>query len=505
MGIPASILRTFITRNPVYALRQAARDPLNAVMTNGIELKAMGNSYKILGKALTGNKEATSDVFKYGITGSNVYTGTVEDMQKQMMRMLDGKNGIDNFYAKLDTLAVNADSATRQAAFTNFRKQGMTEMEAMLATYELMPFTQRGTSASMFWLSTMVPFLNAQIQGLNVLYKAMSGKATFQEKLKVKQQFYAKGAMMFGMSVAYAVMMSDDEAYQNANDDEKYNNWFVYTPFSKEPFKVPIPFELGILFKAIPEAMVNVARGDREAGETINAIRKLIQNNIPLGPSSLPQAIKPIIEITADYSFYTGRGIVGERLKGVDPSERYNANTNEILKLIGKGTGSIPVLGEYLSPVQLEYLVRGYFGSLPLALASITNPAFSTGEAPEGRGIVSSTTPVIGSLFQPLDANGMINRAYKDMESIQRTKATYNKFIEDGNEKGISKLLDAEADKLNLAPLAGNFRSRMGNLAKEERRIKSDPDMSAAEKRELLDMIKEEKIGLSKELISARE
>ena len=138
-------------------------------------------------------------------------------------------------------------------------------------------------------------------------------------------------------------------------------------------------------------------------------------------------------------------------------------------------------------------------------MASITNPAFSTGEAPEGRGIVSSTTPVIGSLFQPLDANGMINRAYKDMESIQRTKATYNKFIEDGNEKGISKLLDAEADKLNLAPLAGNFRSRMGNLAKEERRIKSDPDMSAAEKRELLDMIKEEKIGLSKELISARE
>jgi hypothetical protein len=505
MGIPASILRTFITRNPVYALRQAARDPLNAVMTNGIELKAMGNSYKILGKALTGNKEAVSDVFKYGITGSNVYTGTVEDMQKQMMRMLDGKNGIDNFYAKLDTLAVNADSATRQAAFTNFRKQGMTEMEAMLATYELMPFTQRGTSASMFWLSTMVPFLNAQIQGLNVLYKAMSGKATFQEKLKVKQQFYAKGAMMFGMSVAYAVMMSDDEAYQNANDDEKYNNWFVYTPFSKEPFKVPIPFELGILFKAIPEAMVNVARGDREAGEAINAIRKLIQNNIPLGPSSLPQAIKPIIEITADYSFYTGRGIVGERLKGVDPSERYNANTNEILKLIGKGTGSIPVLGEYLSPVQLEYLIRGYFGSLPLALASITNPAFSTGEAPEGRGIVSSTTPVIGSLFQPLDANGMINRAYKDMESIQRTKATYNKLVEDGNEKGISNLLDAEADKLNLAPLAGNFRSRMGNLAKEERRIKSDPDMSAAEKRELLDTIKEEKIGLSKELISARE
>jgi hypothetical protein len=486
-------------------LRQAARDPLNAVMTNGIELKAMGNSYKILGKALTGNKEATSDVFKYGITGSNVYTGTVEDMQKQMMRMLDGKNGIDNFYAKLDTLAVNADSATRQAAFTNFRKQGMTEMEAMLATYELMPFTQRGTSASMFWLSTMVPFLNAQIQGLNVLYKAMSGKATFQEKLKVKQQFYAKGAMMFGMSVAYAVMMSDDEAYQNANDDEKYNNWFVYTPFSKEPFKVPIPFELGILFKAIPEAMVNVAKGDREASEAFNAIRKLIQSNSPIGLSSLPQAVKPLIEITADYSFYTGRSIIGGRLKGVDPSERYNANTNEILKLIGKGTGSIPVLGEYLSPVQLEYLVRGYLGSLPLALASITNPAFSTGEAPEGRGIVSSTAPVIGSLFQPLDAGGMINRAYKDMERIQRTQATYNKLVEDGNQKAADNLLDTRADELNLAPLAGSFRKRMGQLAKEEREIKADPTLSGPEKRKQLDELRQDRIAYAKDFISELE
>jgi hypothetical protein len=279
----------------------------------------------------------------------------------------------------------------------------------------------------------------------------------------------------------------------------------VYTPFSKEPFKVPIPFELGILFKAIPEAMVNVAKGDREASEAFNAIRKLIQSNSPIGLSSLPQAVKPLIEITADYSFYTGRSIIGGRLKGVDPSERYNANTNEILKLIGKGTGSIPVLGEYLSPVQLEYLVRGYLGSLPLALASITNPAFSTGEAPEGRGIVSSTAPVIGSLFQPLDAGGMINRAYKDMERIQRTQATYNKLVEDGNQKAADNLLDTRADELNLAPLAGSFRKRMGQLAKEEREIKADPTLSGPEKRKQLDELRQDRIAYAKDFISELE
>jgi len=203
-----------------------------------------------------------------------------------------------------------------------------------------------------------------------VLYNAFTGKATFQEKLRIKQKIWQRGMLMFGMSMAYALLMSDDEAYQNANDDERYNNWFVYVPGIDEPVRVPIPFELGIPFKALPEAIVNVMRGDRTAGEAVKALSKMIQNSVPLGPTTIPQAIKAPIEVITDYSFYTGRNIVGDRLAGVDPSERFNANTSEIAKFIGKGTGAIPFLGEYLSPVQLEYMVRGYTGSLPLALAS---------------------------------------------------------------------------------------------------------------------------------------
>jgi len=507
MGFFSRTLRSWVTRNPVYAARQIIRDPFTAVMASGVDTIPVLTSLKAMGKSIGRMRRGevgTSEIERLGLVSSNVFTGTSEDMQKILLQITSGKGGWESYLAKADALAAQGDAATREVAFNSFRKQGLSEMEAALATYETMPFTQRGTSSSLFLLSTMVPFLNAQIQGLNVLYNAFTGKATFQEKLRIKQKIWQRGMMLFGMSMAYALLMSDDEAYQNANDDERYNNWFVYVPGIDEPVRIPIPFELGIPFKALPEAIVNVMRGDRTAGEAVKALSKMIQNAVPLGPSSIPQGIKAPIEVLTDYSFYTGRSILGERLKDVDPSERFNANTSEIAKLIGKGTGQIPVLGEYLSPVQIEYMVRGYTGSLPLALASMTNPLIgsSVGEKPTAR---ASETPVFGSIFQPKDASGLINRAYKDVQAVERAGQTYKKLEEEGRDKEADAYADRFADELSLAPLVGNFKKQMGELAKEERMIKSDPNMSGAQKRAELDAIRQERIAIAKDLLSERE
>jgi len=507
MGFFSRTLRSWVTRNPVYAARQIIRDPFTATMASGVNTIPVLTSLKAMGKSIGRMRRGevgTSEIERLGLVSSNVFTGTSEDMQKILLQITSGKSGWESYLAKADALAAQGDAATREVAFNSFRKQGLSEMEAALATYETMPFTQRGTSSSLFLLSTMVPFLNAQIQGLNVLYNAFTGKATFQEKLRIKQKLWQRGMMMFGMSMAYALLMSDDEAYQNANDDERYNNWFVYVPGIDEPVRVPIPFELGLPFKALPEAIVNVMRGDRTAGEAVKALSKMVQNSVPLGPTSIPQAVKAPLEVIADYSFYTGRGIVGDRLAGVDPSERFNANTSELAKFIGKGTGQIPFFGEYLSPVQLEYMVRGYTGSLPLALASMANPLFGSaaGEKPTSR---ASEMPIVGSLFQPKNASGLINRAYKDMEAINRAGQTYKKMDEEGRTKEADAYADRFADELSLAPLAGAFKQKMGELARDEREIKSDPNLSGPEKRRQLDEIRKERIELSKELISERE
>jgi hypothetical protein len=291
----------------------------------------------------------------------------------------------------------------------------------------------------------------------------------------------------------YAAMMQDDEAYQNANDEEKLNNWFVYVPGVSEPVRVPIPFELGLLFKALPEAIVNTAFGDAKARDTLSALGKLTWNAIPI---SGPQGVKPLLETAINYSFYTGREIESDRLQRFEPGERYNDRTTELVKAIGQATN--------ISPVKIEYLIRGYMGGIPLAIGSLANPVLRSGEGgekPEGR---ASELPLFGSFFQPTDAQGLVNKAYKDVEEINRTKETWKKLEEEGRYKEANALIDAEADVMGLASLAGAFRKKIGELTKDEREVKADPSLSAKQKREELERIRQEKIDLAKELSSAR-
>ena len=491
-----NFLRKWITRNPAYALRQLIRDPLNAVFVAGLDTTPVISSMQEIAKMWRGKNEGEILLQRSGILGGQVLTGTTEDQKKILNDILSGKKGWDYRMAQLDRLSIQGDAATRVVMYNNFIKQGLSDMEATLATLESMNFNKRGISPSLFQLSIMVPFMNAQIQGLNVLYKAFRGQMPFGEKLRVKQKLVQRALMMWAFSMIYASLMQDDETYQNANDDEKYSNWFVPNPFGEDHIKVPIPFEVGLLFKAVPEALVNTIFGDEKARDAFSAIAKMAWNNVP---NVTPAAGKPIFEVAANYSFYTGREIESKRLQQLEPGERYTDRTTEIAKSIGSMLN--------ISPVKMEYLIRGYTGSVPLAVASMANPILRGGEAgeqPDSRSLIGSETPLIGSFFQPRDATGLINKAYKDMDDIVKAKQTYNKMLEEGREDDADNYLNANADVIGMASMAGKFRQQMGELTKQERMVRADTSLNGKEKREQLDEIRQAKIELSKAL-SGRE
>jgi hypothetical protein len=497
LNAPARLLRQMVTRNPAYVLRQLIRDPMMATTTAGLDLGAAVGAFKQMGKMTFGVDEGEILLRRRGTLGGQVLTGTAEDKVGILKSVLAGKKGWDYRMAQLDQLAIKADAATRVVMYNNFIKQGLSEMEADLATMEAMNFSKRGISPSLFMLSTMVPFMNAQMQGLSVLHKAFTGKMPFNEKLKVKQKLIQRGLMMAGFTMLYASMMQDDEAYQNANDDEKYGNWFFPNPFGEEHIKVPIPFEIGLLFKAIPEAIINTAFGDAKARDTVSAIGRMAWNSLPI---SGPQGIKPALEVAINHSFFTGREIESDRLQRFEPGERYNERTTEIAKMVG---GALNI-----SPTKIEYLIRGYTGSLPLAVASLANPILRSGESgeqPDTRGIVGSETPLIGSFFQPKDASGLVNKAYKDMNEIVQAKSTYEKMIDEGREKEAEAYMDANADMIGMGTMAGRFRKQMGDLTRAERNVRSDSSLSGAQKRAELDAIRQDKIELAKEFSSVRE
>jgi hypothetical protein len=103
-----------------------------------------------------------------------------------------------------------------------------------------MNFNKRGASPSVHMANALIPFFNSQIQGLNVLYKALTGKLPFDKRLKIQEKLITRGALMFGASLAYAAMMQDDEAYKNATPEQKYGNWFIRISGIDEPIKFTV-------------------------------------------------------------------------------------------------------------------------------------------------------------------------------------------------------------------------------------------------------------------------
>jgi hypothetical protein len=494
-GYPAKWLRSFITRNPAYAIRQIARDSLSNAFTTGSNSLPIIDNLKQLGSMLKNTNEGEMLLKRRGVLGGQVLGNASDAMQKAMLQIIDGKPGWEKAMAYLDHVAMMGDASSRVTSYESFVKQGLSDMEATLAALEAMNFSKKGTSPSLYLLNHMVPFLNAQIQGMDVLYKAFAGKMPFADKLDIKSKIWKRGAMMAAFTMAYTAMSYDDDDYQNATAAERIGNWFIKVPGIDEKVKVPIPFEVGGIFKMFPEMIYSTAFKDKKLGDAASEISKYAVDNFM--PSFTPTAIKPIIELGANYSFFTGKPIESQRLRELAPGERAYANTPEVLKALGRATN--------MSPVQMEYLIRTYTGSLPLALLSLANPVASEAEAPEGRGALSSTTPIIGAFFQPKDANGLIDKAYQEMNNVIQAERTFKNYVESGRDEEAEAFLTKEADLIGMASFSGKFRKQMGDLAKQERMVRSMTGISGAEKRQMLDEIKEAKIEISKAFTSARE
>jgi len=499
LGVPADILRTFVTRNPTYALRQVVRDPLNAWLTTGTDATPVLSSFKELAKMVAGRSEVEKELMAAGAITSNVFSGDQRDMAKFLKDVSAGKSGWDKAMSRLDALALQGDAATRAVVYKDSLAKGMTKQQALLRTLESMNFSRRGVSPSMQMLSVLIPFFNAQIQGLDVLYRAFKGDMPFSEQLKIRQKLVARGVMLAAGTMAYAMMMEDDEAYKRAKPEERLANWFVYIPGVDEPVRVPIPFELGYLFKALPEAVYNMAFSDEKASKSMEGMAKLLALS---NPFALPQAVKPLTEAVLGKSFYSG-DIESEReKKTMMPAERYRESTTEVSKLLGQVTGKVGV-----SPITLDYLMRGYTGPLGIAIVQLANPLLNTeAEAAIAKpSTKASKLPFIGGIFQPVEGRGTLDEAYAEMVEIQQIKGTYNRLVSEGRRAEANAFAQEYATKLSMASTSGFVQKQLGEFAKQERRIIAHPTMSQEEKDARLAQIDKAKMTYARRFLAASE
>jgi len=477
-------LRRSITINPLYSARQVFRDSVAAPLLSGANFSPVFGALKQIGESATREKLESR-----GIIGGQIFTGTNEDLSRILGELQTGKMGMSQFIARAEAISMEADALTRRAQYDSYIAQGLSEMEATMMSLESMNFNRKGVSPSVRLASTLIPFFNAQLQSLDVLYRAATGKMPMNERLDIQGKLLRRGALLAGTAIAYALLMQDDDTYKNATPDEKYGNFFIHIPGMKESLRVPVPFEVGYIFKSLPEAIVNIMNSKEGGEEALKAFTNIAIQTIPGGSSALmPAAAKPLLENLTGYSFFTGRQLETKAEQMEKAEFRFRDNTSELAKQIGAMTGT--------SPIKVDNLIRGYTGSMGVAMVQAFNFAMPTAGTPEQAAKRLSDAPVIGPLFQPENAGGIAGAVYDRMTEINEVKRTYDKLIKDGRRAEANSFLQQNVEEYSKAAFAGNIQAQMNKITQAINAVKASA-MPPAEKREQLETLQNIRIQIA--------
>ena len=372
---PASLVRKTATQyNPIFALvSNPMRDVQMARVTSGMTYTDWGmifakGIYSMIAPNSKAAKEMTELTMQIksrgGLTGG-FFSDTLEN--KALLRdAIDDRNPlfklVKNPLRAIEEAGGFMEETTRKAVFFRTLKEtGSLEMAAKMARNSTVDFSRGGSAVRV--LNKAMPFLNARVQGLATLGRAVAEKPVETARRLMFTAAYP-AALLYGHNSRY-------ESYQLIPDWEKRKYWIVMigeeegVDFKGNPKKVPnyikVPKgEAQMAMSAVLERAFNAGR-EEYPESTAEFMGTLIKDLSPVTESSLlPTFIQYPVELMANYSFFREKNIDPEWVLAADgkwykgselpASERVSYDTSEIAKTLGD------VLG--WSPSKIDYVLK---------------------------------------------------------------------------------------------------------------------------------------------------
>lgn len=251
------------------------------------------------------------------------------------------------------------ESATRVAEFGDAlkvleakwgKRTASARIGAALAASEVtVNFRRMGTYGAI--LNDFTAFFNATIQGPARMYR-------FAKEHPVKAVTRAT-ALITAPTIALWMANRDEDWYKDMPTWQKYGFWNFKV--GDTIVRIPRPFEWGFVFGSLPEAFLNKWYEDDPKAFN-EAIAFLVDQSTP---SLIPDLVRPLIEVSANYDFFRDRPIVGYYESKKPPELQYREWTPETYKELSRLLGYIPsIANPELSPLQIGHLIEAYSGGL---------------------------------------------------------------------------------------------------------------------------------------------
>lgn len=424
MGIlstPANVLRNLVTKDPGFMMANLLRDSLSAFVTSGQNMVPVVGTVINYGKALTKNSPGFEAMIDAGLIGGYEFSDNVEKSGEKLEKDLAKKSGkkeplalrpFKSLWDALEKGTTASDAATRALIYEQTLKDTGSEAEALYRALEVMNFHRKGSSPLIRVLTAAVPFFNARLQGLDLFYRAASGNMNTNDAAAIQRKFYARGATMAALSVYYYWLVSDDDEYKSQEQETRDNNWII----PKLGIKIPIPFEVGVLFKVIPERIAAYTFGDDTGKDLTDSFKRAAMSTFAFNP--IPQTVKPVVEALFDFNTFTWRSVVSPALKDAAPRYQVSSTTSNVAKGIGEALD--------LSPIKVDHVIKGYTGTMgmyTIDLIDMILDQFSDSPKATKR---FEQMPVIKRFAVDPEARGAVTQYYQLKDAVDTTVRTLN-------------------------------------------------------------------------------
>ena len=476
--------------NPMFWVKQLIRDPIHASLTNS-QIITPFHSAKEFAMILANSSKEAKLLAERGVIGGVDSTVSLNEYLGQVGKEKMNPNMMAAALHKIMGVHEASDAATRVAIFKSAKaealRNGKSEEEAVnFAVYrarESINFGVRGNSPILNTLRHSIPFFQAAITSLDTVYRAATGYGLPPaERKKAQQIFIKRAAVMTALSLAYAMMYSNDDEYKDLPDYVKDGNWLypVIVDGRKTFVKIPVPFEIGFLFKTIPEAAWRYYSGTSTGKEVAKSYWDGLLHNLPGGGLPIPQAFKPALESITNHSFFTGNPIEGMSDQGKPVVER-GRNASEAAKMLSQA--GLHNVG--LSPAKIDALIKGYFaelGGTSLMAASYVVDA-ANGTEKSSKNI--ENYPVVKAFMT--DPN--VSKAVSDFYGLEHNAKEMTNMFADLKKDGLferAKEYVNDEDKrkqLVAAPVFRSLGEKMGKIQTAIRQVEARQGMDADEKR----------------------
>lgn len=502
---PFKRLLTFgVTVNPTFKIRNLIRDTLSAMAQGDL-------SYNPLENVAKGWKATDKDTQTYAsmlASGGIIKFGTQENTDRvrtQIERlggeMLD-KSGLDKLKGQMKSLweayeefGDRTENVNRAALYERLIAKGHSHAEAAFMARDLMDFSMSGKWETVRFLTQTVPFLNARLQGL---YKL--GRAAKEDPRRFAAMAGAVSLASLGLLAAY----SDDDDWKKREDWDRDNFWWFKV--GDKAFRIPKPFEVGAI-GTVAERTAELMMSEEMTGKRFGQrISDMVFNTFAMDPT--PQFIKPFIDVYANKDSFSGRAIEGMADERLRPQDRYNERTSEMARMLGSWGLPDPVRlakGEYsgLSPKQIDFLLRGYFGWLATVATTATDaaarPLLERGERPAMR---LRDTFLAGNFVEelPTGSSRYVTTMYEQAKDVEQAWASYQAAQKSGDIELAQSIQEEEGPKLRNRFAVSHARQQIAELGQQAKKIEGNRLMSADAKRERLDELEARKHQVAQRL-----